>query len=347
MLALRKARPEVDGLSLDEINSPASPKAGEVLLKVLGAGICGTDLHIFKWHPFAHRMKLPTVLGHEMCGIVEAVGEGVTRVKVGVRVSVESHVPCGMCYTCHRGWSHVCPNTRYPGVDFDGGFASSTCLPESIVWPIPDQIDTRSAAMMEPLGIAVHASLESSGVSGQNVVIAGCGPIGLMNVAVARALGANRVIATDVNPLRLEMAIRMGADRAVDVSKEDPADVVRDLTRGCGADVVIEYSGQAASLVKAPELVTNGGEIRLIGVPEGAIALNLEPWLFKGLRILNLHGRRLFSSWAVSTRLLVENKIDIKPLVSHVLPITDAKKGFSACFDGSAIKVILTNGKFD
>ena len=346
MLALRKTRREPNGLSLDEIDQPGAPGPGQVLLRVLSAGICGTDLHIYKWGAFAHRMRLPTVLGHEMCGRVEAVGEGVTRIRPGMRVSVESHVPCGACYTCNRGWSHICPNTRYPGVDFDGGFAAFTTLPECIVWPIPDDIDTPVAAMMEPLGIAVHASLESSGVSGQNVVISGCGPIGLMNIAVARALGANRIIATDVNPLRLKMAMAIGADRTINVANEDPVPVVRDVTRGCGADVMIEYSAQADSLSIAPELITNGGEVRLLGVPESPTEINLEPWLFKGLRILNLHGRRLFSSWESSTRLLVDGKIDIAPLVSHVLPLGEAENGFRACFDGTAIKVLLVdNGK--
>lgn len=344
MLALRKSQPGIGGLSLDEIASPAQPGPGQVLVRVLNAGICGTDLHIYRWGPFAHRMKLPTVLGHEMCGVVEAVGEGVSRVAPGMRVSVESHVPCGHCYTCHRGWAHVCPNTRYPGVDFDGGFAARTILPETILWPVPESIPTPVAAMMEPFGIAVHASLEGSGVSGQTVVVAGCGPIGLMNIAAARALGALRVIATDINPLRLKMALTMGADRAIDVAEQDPLPVVRDLTHGRGADVVIEYSGHAKSLAGAAALTTNGGEIRLLGVPEGETALDLEAWLIKGLTVRNLHGRRLFSTWESATALLTEGKVDIAPLVSHVLPLNEAMIGFDACLTGKAVKVLFDAG---
>lgn len=341
MLALRKSRPGTGGLSLDQIEFPGTLAPGQVQVRVLNAGICGTDLHIYKWVPFAHRMSLPTVLGHEMCGLIEAVGAAVTRVAPGMRVAVESHVPCGRCYTCNRGWAHVCPSTRYPGVDFDGGFAARTILPETILWPVPDEIPTAVAAMMEPFGIAVHASLEGSGVSGQNVVVAGCGPIGLMNIAAARALGANRVIATDVNPLRLKMALTMGADRAINAAEADPRAIVLDLTRGRGADVAIEYSGHASSLSGLAGLVTNGGEIRLLGVPEGETSLNLEPWLLKGLIVRNLHGRRLFSTWENATALLAERKVDIAPLVSHVLPLAEAMQGFEACLSGNAVKVLF------
>lgn len=341
MLALRKSQPGLGGLSLDQVDEPNTPAPGQVLVRVLNAGICGTDLHIYKWAPFAQRMKLPTVLGHEMCGVVESIGPGVTKVRPGMRVGVESHVPCGNCYTCHRGWAHVCPNTRYPGVDFDGGFAARTLLPESILWPVPDTISTPVAAMMEPFGIGVHASMEGSGVSGQNVVIAGCGPIGLMNIAAARALGANRIIATDVNPLRLKMAETMGADCVVDVSREDARRVVRELTGGNGADVVIEYSGHIDSLAMAGDLVCNGGELRLVGVPEGKSSLDLENWLFKGIIVRALHGRRLFSSWETATRLLAEHRVDIAPLVSHVLPLGDALEGFQACLTGKAVKVLF------
>lgn len=345
MLALRKTLAQPGGLSVDDIEPPAAPGPGQVRVRVLRAGICGTDLHIYKWGPFAaRRMKLPTVLGHEMCVQVEAVGAGVTRVQPGMRASVESHVPCGHCYACNKGWSHVCPHTQYPGVDFDGGFASHTLLPESILWPVPDEIPTNVVAMMEPFGIAVHASLEGSGVSGQAVLVSGCGPIGLMNVAAARALGATRIIATDVNPLRLRMAATLGADRLVDVSRESALGAVKDLTRGNGVDVLIEYSGQGASLAGAAELIANGGELRLLGVPETDTAVNFETWLFKGLTVRNLHGRRLFMTWETSTALLAQRRVDLSALVSHTLPIQDAQRGFDACIAGQAIKVLFELG---
>jgi len=341
MLALRKTAPVLGGLALERVAVPPPPGPGQVLLRVLATGICGTDIHIYKWGSFAHRMRLPTVLGHEICGTVEAVGSGVTRVAPGGRVSVESHLPCGRCYTCNRGWAHVCPNTQYPGVDFDGGFASYVLLPETILWPLPDRIPDTAAAMMEPFGIAVHASMEGTGVAGQNVLIAGCGPIGLMNVAAARALGANRIIATDINPIRLRAALEMGADRAVDASADDPRRTVDDLTRGRGVDVVIEYSGQQTSLRLASELLTPGGELRLLGVPEEEVALDLTRWLLKGLVVRNLHGRRLFSSWEQATNLLLDRRVDIGPLVSHRLPLDQAVAGFDAVLTGQTLKVLL------
>ncbi len=344
MLALTKARPGLGGLALDRIAAPPRPGSGQVLLRVLAAGICGTDIHIYKWGSFAHRMRLPTVLGHEMCGVVEAVGAGVTRVAPGARVSVESHVPCGSCYTCHRGWSHVCPNTRYPGVDFNGGFASHVLLPAAILWPVPDGISDDVAAMMEPFGIAVHASMEGTGVAGQNVLIAGCGPIGLMNVAVAHALGANRIIATDVNPIRLRTALALGADRAIDVSVDDPSPAVDDLTRAQGVDVAIEYSGHSSSLRLASELLANGGELRLVGVPEGDVGLDLTSWLLKGVTVRNIHGRRLFASWEQGTRLLLDKQVDIRSLVSHRLPLVNGLAGFDAVLAGLALKVLLVPG---
>jgi len=340
MLAISKTEPGVGHVALVELEKPA-PGPGEVLLRVLASGICGTDVHVYNWGHFAHRMRLPTVLGHEICGVVEAVGPGVTRVAVGTRVSVESHVACGQCYTCHKGWSHVCPNTRYPGIDFNGGFAPFVVLPEQIVWPVPDSISTEAAAMMEPFGIAVHASMEGSGVSGLNVLVAGCGPIGLMNIAAARALGANFIIATDVNPIRLKMALDMGADEAVDVSRVDARALVRAATRGRGVDVAIEYSAKPDSIAMASEVTTPGGELRLLGVPSGEFALNLEPWLFKGLIVRSLHGRRLFSSWEHATNLLLGKKVNIEPLVSHRLPLQESQAGFDAAISGSGVKILF------
>ncbi|WP_336966474.1 alcohol dehydrogenase catalytic domain-containing protein [Sphingobium aquiterrae] len=348
MLAICKTEPVPGGITVQEVLSLGEPTGSNVRLRVEAAGICGTDLLIYKWGGFAHRMMLPTVLGHEISGVVEAIGPGVTRVAVGDRVSVESHLPCGRCYTCNRGWSHVCPNTRYPGVDFHGGFASHVMLPEQVLFPVPGDVGPLQAAMMEPFGIAVHASQEGSGVSGLNVLISGCGPIGLMNVAVAKALGANRIVALDINPLRLRAAETMGADVTIDVSKGSAAHAVTQLTRGRGMDVAIDYSAQAGSIDALEPLITHGGELRLLGVPSEPVPVNLDRWLFKGLVVRSLHGRRLFSSWETATRLLIDGHVDLLPLVSHRLPISDALKGFDAALRGDALKVIFEpNGPAD
>src|SRR3979490_49590 len=215
MLALCKIEGIEGGIALRDVPMP-EPGPGEIRLKVAAAGICGTDMQIYKWAPrMARRMKLPRVLGHEMSGVIDALGPGVTGLKPGDRVSLESHVFCGVCKQCRTNRAHLCTSTTYPGVDFDGGFAEYAVAPARIARLNPPELPHEIAAMQEPSGIVVHASLEGSGVSGQSVLVNGCGPIGLMNVATARALGASRIIACDMNPIRLATAEKMGADRAV------------------------------------------------------------------------------------------------------------------------------------
>jgi threonine 3-dehydrogenase len=340
MLCIRKIDRGVGHLSVDHIDQPEAGPS-EVLLKVSAAGICGTDMHIYHWAPFSERLKLPTVLGHEISGKVAAVGANVQKVKPGDFVTVESHIACGNCYACHTNRAHVCSNTRYPGVDIDGGFAEYTVLPEQIVMPLPETIDRKVAAMFEPFGIAVHASLEGSGVAGANVLITGCGPIGLMNIMAARALGAHRIIATDINQLRLKQAEQAGADTCVNPLKENTTEVVNKLTSGNGVDVMIEYSGASESLALAAACVTPGGELRLVGVPAGETPIHLEKWLLRGLVVRNIHGRRLHHTWEHATRLVVDNKVDLSALVSHVLPLDEGQRGFDLINNGEAIKVLF------
>ena len=248
MLSLQKIAPEVGGIALREME-PREPGPGEILIRVGAAGICGTDMQIYNWAPrMARRMVLPRVLGHEVSGTVEAAGPGIEGLAVGDRVSLESHIFCGRCRACRLGRAHLCENTRYPGIDIDGAFAEYLTVPASIAWVNPPGLPHETAAMLEPFGIAVHACLAGAGVSGLSVLVNGCGPIGLMAVAVARALGAVRIIACDINPVRLRAAETMGADRAVDAGKEDLARVVGDMTGGAGVDVGVELSGTEARI---------------------------------------------------------------------------------------------------
>ena len=263
-----------------------------MLLKVAAAGICGTDMQIYKWAPrMARRMQLPRVMGHEASGVVEAVGAGVTRVKPGDFVSLESHIFCGECQPCRVGREHLCTATRYPGIDIDGGFALWMVAPARIAWINPPSLDHRIAAMLEPFGIAVHASLEGSGVSGQTVLVNGCGPIGLMNVAAARVLGARRVIAADLNPIRLALAEKFGADRVVDAGNESVVEAVMDVTAGNGVDVGIEYSGSEAGFRAVYESLAKGGDFRLVGAPPQAISVDFTLWLQRCPRMFIIHGR--------------------------------------------------------
>jgi len=341
VLALCKIEGIEGGIALREVPVP-EPGPGEIRLKVAAAGICGTDMQIYKWAPrMARRMKLPRVLGHEMSGVIDALGPGVTGLKPGDRVSLESHVFCGVCKQCLTNRAHLCTSTTYPGVDFDGGFAEYAVAPARIAWVNPPELPHEIAAMQEPFGIAVHTSLEGSGVSGQSVLVNGCGPIGLMNVAAARALGAVLIVACDPNPLRLAAAKTLGADRCVDPAQEDLVKVVRDMTGGDGVDVGIEYSGTESGFRAVFESLTKGGDFRLVGAPPAAIAVDFTFWLQKCPRMINIHGRRIWETWVQASALLRSGKVDLKPLASHVLPLSDALRGFELILAGQAVKPIL------
>jgi threonine 3-dehydrogenase len=340
MLALRKTAPQYGGISLDEIAIPQAG-AGEVCIEVAFAGICGTDLHLYHWAPAFQFATLPVVMGHEISGRVVAIGGGVTRVAVNDRVAVESHIPCHHCYACLNGVPQVCQNTRYPGIHINGGFARYVILPEFIVWRLDEAIPADIGTLMEPFGIAVHASTTGTGVAGQNVVIAGCGPIGLMNVAAARALGANRIIATDINPQRLKVAEQLGADVLIDPSAAAAALEIKRVTGGVGPDVFIEYSGAPESFALADEVLAPGGELRLLAIPPRGTAPDFAKWVLRGLSVQGLHGRRLFSTWLQATRLLVDRKVNLRPVISDVLPLQRAVAGFEKAAAGKTLKVLI------
>jgi len=344
MLALCKVEANEGGIALRE-TAARDPGPDEIRIKVAAAGICGTDMQIYKWAPrMARRMTLPRVLGHEASGVVESVGPGVAKVAPGDHVSLESHIFCGTCRPCRLGRAHLCTNTRYPGIDIDGVFADYVTVPSVIAWKNPKDLPHETAAMLEPFGIAVHASLEGTGVSGQTVLVNGCGPIGLMNVAVARALGAGRVIAADMNPRRLAAARTLGADRAVNVGEESLADVVRDMTGGEGVDVGIEYSGTEAGFRAVFDAICKGGDFRLVGAPPAAIPVDFTWWLLKCPKMHNIHGRRIWDSWQRGVELLATGRIDLAPIRSHVLPLKEGTRGFDLILAGEAVKPLLVPG---
>jgi threonine 3-dehydrogenase len=341
MQALSKVEPGVGGVALREV---AVPEAGaqEIRIKVGAAGICGTDMQIYKWAPrMARRMRLPTVMGHEVSGIVDQVGSAVRHVKAGDHVALESHIYCGHCVQCRRGQEHLCADTKYPGIDIDGGFAEYVVVPASIAWVLTQPLDHTIAAMLEPFGIGVHAALEGTGVSGQTVLINGCGPIGLMCIAAARALGARKIIAGDMNPLRLASALQMGADRVVKVDQESLVDSVRDFTGGVGVDVGIEFSGSENGFKAVFESLAKGADFRLVGAPANPISVDFTQWLLKCPKMHNIHGRRIWKTWEQAMPLIYEGKVDLKPLVSHVLPMAEAASGFDLILQGQAVKPII------
>jgi threonine 3-dehydrogenase len=341
MLAVCKVEPGEDGIEICR-REPRDPGPGEIRLKVAAAGICGTDMQIYHWAPrMARRMALPRTLGHEVSGTVDAVGPGVEAPAVGDRVALESHIYCGVCRPCRLGKAHLCTDTAYPGIDIDGAFAEYVTVPARIAWEIPPAMGFETAAMMEPFGIAVHAALAGGGVAGRSVLVNGCGPIGLMCVAACRALGALTVIACDMNGLRLKTAGEMGADLCVDAKLHSAAEAAMQTTGGNGVDVAIEFSGSEPGFNAAFDALAKGGDFRLVGAPPAAIPVDFTRWLLKCSEMQNIHGRRIWDTWQRASELVAGNAVDLGPIHSHVLPLSDAKRGFALILAGEAVKPLL------
>lgn len=340
MTAVFKLRP-APGLEVAEADIPV-PGPRDVLVRILAASICGTDLHIYKWDAWAQsRIAPPLIFGHEFCGEVAEVGSAVTTVGPGAFVSVEGHVPDGTCYPCRTGQQHICEQVKIIGIDRAGCFAEYVVVPETNVYAVDPSIPLEVAALFDPFGNAVHTAL-SGPLAGLTVAVVGAGPIGCCAVAVARACGAGRIIATDVRPLRLELAHRMGADLAVDSSKEDPVAAVRKAAGGGGADVVLEMSGHAPAVAQAFKMLRRGGRIALLGIPSQGVTLDLaEDVIFKGATIHGINGRRMWETWYQAEALLRSGRVDLRPLITHTLPLTKIEEGLRLLERGEAAKVIL------
>lgn len=344
MLTVCKLEPVAGGVGIAE-REPARPGPGEIRIKVAAAGICGTDMQIYYWAPrMQSRMTLPRVMGHEVSGVVETLGPGVESPALGDHVSLESHIFCGVCRPCRTGKAHLCRDVAYPGIDIDGGFAEYVTVPARIAWINPPELAHEIAVMMEPFGIAVHASQAGGGVAGRTVLVNGCGPIGLMNVAAARALGAATVIACDLNARRLATARTMGADRVVDAAAEDLTRVVADMTAGDGVDVAIEYTGSEAGFRAAYDCLAKGGDLRLVGAPPEPISVDFTQWLRKCPAMQNIHGRRIWETWETASDMVLSGTVDLKPILSHTLALADGVRGFELIRDGEAVKPIIVPG---
>ncbi|MCI4137138.1 L-threonine 3-dehydrogenase [Bacillus vallismortis] len=335
------------GAVLTEVPIPEIDKH-EVLIKVKAASICGTDVHIYNWDQWARqRIKTPYVFGHEFSGIVEAVGENAGNVKVGEYVSAETHIVCGKCVPCVTGKAHVCTNTAIIGVDTAGCFAEYVKVPADNVWKNPADMNPAVASIQEPLGNAVHTVLESQPAGGTTAVI-GCGPIGLMAVAVAKAAGASQVIAVDKNEYRLALAKQMGATRTVSIEKEDPYKIVSALTSGEGADLVCEMSGHPSAIAQGLAMAANGGKFHILSLPEHPVTIDLtNKVVFKGLTIKGITGRKMFSTWRQVSQLLSSNVLDLSPVITHQFPLEEFEKGFELMRSGQCGKVILIPQKGD
>jgi threonine 3-dehydrogenase len=332
-----------------ELQQVAVPEIGlrDVLVRVRVASICGTDLHIYRWDRWsARRIHPPLVFGHEFCGVVERVGAEVTAVREGDFVSAEMHLACGQCYQCRIGQSHICLNVRIIGIDMDGCFAQYVKIPESNVWKIDPAIPADYAAVLDPLGNAVHTVLAGD-VAGLSVAIIGCGPIGLFAVAVAKACGAAPVFATEIHPYRRQLAEKMGATAAIDPSQTDPVAFVLGETGGVGVDVVLEMSGNAAAIRQAFQLLRRGGRMSLLGIPSKPLEIDLaNDIIFKGAVVQGINGRRVFETWYKMQALLKSGRLDISPLITDRIPMSDFQHGMELLLSGNASKVLLyPNGK--
>ncbi len=337
MRALVKERPE-PGAAIREVPVPR-PRPGEVLVRVEAVSVCGTDVHIERWDRWAEaNFHPPMVFGHEVAGRVVALGVGTSRVALGQRVAVETHIVDWTCYQCRTGRPHVCQNFRSLGVHVQGAFAEYVAIPETNAWP-SDNLPPDVAALQEPMGNAVF-SVFAEEVTGQTVAVLGCGPIGLMAVAIAKRAGARRVFATDLRDERLDIARRMGADLCIRGDDDVPARL-RAATAGDGVDVVLEMSGSEAALHQGLAAITNGGRVSLLGTHATPVTLDLSPEvIFKGIRIYGITGRRLFETW-YRTRALLEEGLDLSPIITHHLPLARYAEAFDLVEAGHAGKVVL------
>lgn len=313
----------------------------DVLIKVKKSAICGTDLHIYKWDAWAAKtIPVPMVVGHEYVGVIEKLGSEVKHLKIGQRVSGEGHIVCGHCRNCRAGKRHLCPNTLGVGVNRPGSFAEFVSIPVENVFPIPDDIDDEIAAIFDPYGNAVHTAL-SFDLVGEDVLITGAGPIGIMTVAICKHVGARHVVITDVNPYRLALAEKMGATRAVDVSKENLSDVMKELGMKEGFDVGLEMSGIESAFQQMVNNMINGGKIALLGIPAGGkMDIDWNQVIFKGLIIKGIYGREMYETWYKMTA-MIQSGLDIRPVITHRLKIDDYIEGFEAMKSGACGKVIL------
>ncbi|HET7224948.1 MAG TPA: L-threonine 3-dehydrogenase [Candidatus Eisenbacteria bacterium] len=329
------------GAEIRDVTVP-SAAPGELLLQVLRAGVCGTDLHIFEWDRWSQgRLKPPVTLGHEFVGEIVALGAGVTEFREGERVSCESHIVCGHCIACRTGKGHVCENTRILGVDVNGGFAQYVAVPAMNAWRAPANVPIEVAAVMEPLGNAVHTAFAGP-LSACNIAVTGCGPIGLFAIGVARAAGAARVFASDVSPYRLELARRMQADAVIDVSREDFPARIAELTHGRGLDGVLEMSGSPQAMRDGLAALRNGGRMSLLGLPKEPFELDWNRLvIFKGVTLHGIIGRRMLETWYQMDNLLGSGRLDIRPAITHVMPMERFAEAIALLRSGEAGKVVL------
>ena len=338
MKAIVKSKAEA-GLWLEDVPEPEIG-INDVLIRVLKTGICGTDVHIYNWDAWAQStIKVPTVLGHEIVGKIVEVGSNVNDFYVGDIVSVEGHLVCGRCRNCLAGRRYKCANTLGVGVQTDGGFAEYISVPMTNIWKHDPDANLEVAAIFDPFGNAVHTALAFE-VFGEDVLITGAGPIGIMAAAVARHAGARHVVITDVNPKRLELARKMDVTLAVDVRETSLPDVQKQLGMKEGFDVGMEMSGNASAFRDMLANMAHGGSIAFLGIPTEEFAVNWKTVVFNMLTVKGIYGREMYETW-YQMSVLLESGINIEPVITHRYSYKDFEKGFEVMREGNSGKVIL------
>ncbi len=342
MRALVKPGP-APGAELHTVEVP-TPGPRDILIRVLAASICGTDLHIYQWDEWAAgRLKPPLVFGHECCGEVVACGEEVENVKVGDYIAAETHVICHTCYQCRTGQGHVCENVSIVGVDRPGIFADYAVIPAENAWLTDRRFPPEIATLQEPFGNAVHTAL-SGRITAKSILVSGCGPLGLFSIALARFAGASHVFATELTPLRRELAAKVGVTRVFDPTQEDVVGGVHRMTGGKGVDVLLETSGAARAIEDGFKCLTYGGRAALLGLPSKPFPFDFtNQIIFKGATVIGISGRELFETW-YRTRALLEGGLDLSPVITHRLPLEEFERAFELIRSGQCGKIVFRIG---
>ncbi|MTC28591.1 L-threonine 3-dehydrogenase [Providencia alcalifaciens] len=338
MKALSKLKAE-PGIWMTDVPKPELGH-NDVMIKIRKTAICGTDVHIYNWDEWSQKtIPVPMVVGHEYIGEIVEIGQEVKGFKIGDRVSGEGHITCGHCRNCRGGRTHLCRNTIGVGVNRPGCFAEYLVIPAFNAFKIPDNIPDEIASIFDPFGNAVHTAL-SFDLVGEDVLVSGAGPIGIMAAAVCRHVGARHVVITDVNDYRLELAKKMGVTRAVNVSRENLKDVMNELGMKEGFDVALEVSGAPAAFQTMLDTMNHGGRIALLGIPPASMATDWSQVIFKGLFIKGIYSREMFETW-YKMATLVQSGLDLSPIITHEFSIDDFQKGFDVMRSGQSGKVIL------
>ncbi|KAB0540388.1 MULTISPECIES: L-threonine 3-dehydrogenase [Pseudochrobactrum] len=338
MKALVKAKAE-PGLWMEHVPVPEIGP-NDVLIKVKKSAICGTDVHIWNWDQWAQNtVPVPMVVGHEFMGEIAEIGSAVTKYKVGERVSGEGHIVCGKCRNCRAGRGHLCRNTLGVGVHRAGSFGEFICLPEYNVVAIPDEVPDEIAAIFDPFGNAVHTAL-SFDLIGEDVLVTGAGPIGIMGAMVAKRAGARKVVITDINPVRLDLAKKVGIDYVVDASRENLDDVMKSIGMTEGFDVGLEMSGAAPAFRDMIDKMNNGGKIAILGIAPAGFEIDWNKVIFKMLNLKGIYGREMFETWYKMIA-FVQGGLDLSPVITHRIKIDEFRDGFEAMRSGNSGKVVM------